>query len=200
MSNEQGEIVLHVVQVPDDFDFDGVALGDSIEFSGAGAGNGSTTGDGNTDGEGGGNYCADGSEEHPGAARLVDEYGVSYQEVIGWFCTANGENGEQLGSTNSGFGEIKLALETAQISGGTADELLAMRDEGLGWGQIWKELGFTGKPKEDEVSGQQDTQAEDDNDNGQGSGADNSNGNGPPDHANNDKDKGKGNNGKGNDK
>lgn len=183
--NGDGEIILYVVRVSEDFDFDSIALGDPIEFSESESGNENVSISGA--GAGGGNYCANGDAEHPGAVQIVEEYGVSYQEVMAWFCAANEGNGEQLGSTNSGFGEIKLALETAQIVGGTADDLLAMRSEGLGWGQIWSNLGFSGKPKDEDGSGQQGNQSEPRSDNGQGAGAENSNGNGPPDHANNDK-------------
>ena len=41
-----------------------------------------------------------------------------------------------------GFGEIARVYMMAQSSGKTVAELLAMRESGMGWGQIMKELGF----------------------------------------------------------
>lgn len=73
-----------------------------------------------------GYYCTDAEATHPMVARLATRYGVSEAKIAGWFC-----NG-------FGFGEIMLALQTATRTGATADEYLAERGSGLGWGQIWR--------------------------------------------------------------
>jgi hypothetical protein len=128
---------------------------------------------------------------HPVAANIAETYGVSYEEVMGWFCKDTGTTGEgeeppdepcddptgetceeppdetcddptgetcepvgeegeegTTGKSKFGFGEIVLALHTADIADVSVDELLNQRQEGQGWGQIWKELGYNGKPKE----------------------------------------------------
>jgi hypothetical protein len=42
-----------------------------------------------------------------------------------------------------GFGQIMLGLETGDLEG-----TLALRAEGMGWGQIWQEMGLIGKGKD----------------------------------------------------
>jgi hypothetical protein len=73
------------------------------------------------------------ADPHPFAERLVEDYGVSYEQIMDWFC----EGGY-------GFGEIKLALETSLRTGMTAEELLALKTELGGWGEVWLELGLIG--------------------------------------------------------
>ncbi len=82
-----------------------------------------------------GNYCANPSEQHPAGLKLAAEYGVTYEEVIGWFCQGYG------------MGEIMLALQTSQKTGLPPAELLAMKTEQGGWGQVWQNLGLIGKGK-----------------------------------------------------
>jgi hypothetical protein len=86
---------------------------------------------------------------HPVGAGIAARYEVEYSLVMTWFCDGYG------------FGQIMLALETSKVLSSetyegefrTPEELLAMRTDQLGWGQIWKELGFTGRPKGDDWTG-----------------------------------------------
>lgn len=82
-----------------------------------------------------GNYCTNLTEQHPAGAKLAAQYGVTYAEVIGWFCQGYG------------MGEIMLALQTSQRTGLTPAELLAMKTEQGGWGNVWQNLGLIGKGK-----------------------------------------------------
>lgn len=47
------------------------------------------------------------------------------------------------------YGAIMLALKTSQIDGVLvdADTLLVERANGIGWGQIWKDMGLIGCEK-----------------------------------------------------
>ncbi|HLA98135.1 MAG TPA: DUF5666 domain-containing protein [Anaerolineales bacterium] len=68
-----------------------------------------------------------GNETHPKGQMLADEHGVTYEEIMGWFCQ------------RFGFGEIDLAYSLAEAyaaQGITAAQLFDMRHSGLGWGQI----------------------------------------------------------------
>jgi hypothetical protein len=53
------------------------------------------------------------------------------EEVMGWFC----EGAE--------FEDIMVALETEKHTGTIAEDMLAMRAEGLSWEEIWLVVGFT---------------------------------------------------------
>lgn len=53
------------------------------------------------------------------------------EEVMTWFC----EGAE--------FEDILVALETEEHTGTTAEDMLAMRAEGLSWEEIWLVVGFT---------------------------------------------------------
>ncbi len=77
-----------------------------------------------------------GVDPHPVAAKLAEEYGVSLEEIMEWFCEGN-----------FGFGEIKLALAAGEKAGMAPEELLNMKDELGGWGLVWQELGLKGKDK-----------------------------------------------------
>lgn len=52
------------------------------------------------------------------------------EEVMTWFC-----NGAE-------FEDILMALETEELNGTSAEEMLAMRAEGLSWDEIWLIVGF----------------------------------------------------------
>jgi hypothetical protein len=80
-------------------------------------------------------YCSGDKEgDHPFAASIADTYGVDVSEVTGFFCQGYG------------FGQIMLALQTGQMEGatGSVEDMLAARESGMGWGQIWKEMGLIG--------------------------------------------------------
>lgn len=91
------------------------------------------------DGDGVGDACDDedddddtgadcvGADPHPVLQAYADEFEISYDTVLGWFCAGNG------------VGEIGRALLiAAQVEGVTAEELLAMRAAGESWGAIKK--------------------------------------------------------------
>jgi hypothetical protein len=83
-------------------------------------------------------YCSGEKEkQHPVATKIAAVFDTTYEEVMGYFCDG------------FGFGQIILAYQTSLISGENVADILAKREAGMGWGQIWKELGFKGKPKED---------------------------------------------------
>jgi len=85
-------------------------------------------------------YCADGKQEkpHPLAARMAERFDVTEQWVMGYFCDGYG------------MGAIMLALKTSQIDGIAADPdfLLDERANGVGWGNIWKNIGLIGSERE----------------------------------------------------
>jgi len=80
--------------------------------------------------------------QHPMGARLAEAFEVEYDDIMGWFC-----------EDEMGFGQIMLALTTAQVYDGeaVAADFLARRAAGEGWGQIWQEEGLIGRgrPKGD---------------------------------------------------
>jgi hypothetical protein len=79
--------------------------------------------------------CAGGSV-HPVAASLAASYGVSYEQIMGWFCDGK-----------YGLGEIMHALETGEETGVPAEDLLGLKTELGGWGQVWQGLGLIGRSK-----------------------------------------------------
>ena len=105
-----------------------------------------------TDGDGVGDACQVPEEEpeelcmrddHPVALALAEEFAYAYDDdadyaysvIADWHCSGKG------------FGEIARALLIAEKFKGeegetvTPEEVMAMRDEGMGWGQIKKEFG-----------------------------------------------------------
>jgi hypothetical protein len=65
-----------------------------------------------------------GANPHPTGTRLAARYGVSYEEIMGWFCQG------------FGFGEIDLAYGLSRQAGVSAGQIFALRVSGLGWGEI----------------------------------------------------------------
>ena len=70
----------------------------------------------------------------PEAARLAERYGVTYQEIMTWFCL------------NYGFGEIDLAYSISLETGIPVTEIFAMRESGTSWGLIKQTLVPNEKP------------------------------------------------------
>lgn len=82
-------------------------------------------------------YCSDENEKpHPAAAFLAKLYDKDVSEIMEYHCDG------------FGFGQIFLALQTEKVTEVAYDEHLVSRTEGEGWGIIWQELGFKGKPKD----------------------------------------------------
>jgi hypothetical protein len=77
--------------------------------------------------------CGSGNT-HPVASRMADEFGVSYDEIMGWHCKG------------FGFGEIAKAYLLAKKTGKAPGDYFAMRTSGKGWGNIFKEEQV--KPKD----------------------------------------------------
>jgi hypothetical protein len=77
-----------------------------------------------------------GVEQHPTGLKLADRYGVTYEEIMGWFCQ------------HFGFGEIDLAYGLSMQYDIPAADIFALRMEGMGWGVIKKLLknGWTPTP------------------------------------------------------
>ncbi len=79
-----------------------------------------------------------GAYTHPVAEWLAEKYEVPYEEIMDWFCEGH-----------YGFGEIVHALVASEETGIPPEELLAMKTELGGWGQVWRELGMKGKKDKD---------------------------------------------------
>jgi hypothetical protein len=70
-----------------------------------------------------------GAAPHPEGLHLAELYQVEYAEIIDWFCRGYG------------FGEIDLTYNLSQQTGVTVTQIFTMRNMGLGWGKIMKQLG-----------------------------------------------------------
>lgn len=70
-----------------------------------------------------------GADPHPTGEKLAQRYGVTYEEIMHWFC-----NGRY------GFGEIDLAYSLSAQTSRPVTEIFAMRAAGMGWGEIKKAL------------------------------------------------------------
>ena len=80
-------------------------------------------------------FCDHRDIEHPVGTRLAEAFQVDYDDfVMEWFC-----------EDEMGFGQIMLALTTAEAYGGDAADFLDRRAPGVGWGQIWQEEGLIGQ-------------------------------------------------------
>ncbi|MEJ5313825.1 MULTISPECIES: DUF5666 domain-containing protein [Anaerolinea] len=79
--------------------------------------------------------CDAGDKQHPEGLRLAERYGVPYEEIMGWFCRGYG------------FGEIDLAYEMSVQSGMPVTDIFAMRESGMGWGNIKKAVEVTATPE-----------------------------------------------------
>ena len=76
-----------------------------------------------------------GVDPQPKAWELAYTYHVTYDKIMGWFCQGYG------------FGEIDLAYELSLVSDMPVEEIFAMRESGMGWGQIKAQLEPTKTPK-----------------------------------------------------
>lgn len=148
---KKGETVL--VNVPADFDFTSVNIGDWVLVKGKNwvensivaewikpVGKDSIKNDvdkseGSKDNSA---FCADDKQvkPHPLSVKIAERYGASEEWVMGYFCDGYG------------MGAIMLALKTSMVNGADPADLLDARAEGKGWGQIWKDLGIIGSEKE----------------------------------------------------
>ncbi len=77
--------------------------------------------------------CENRTEQHPAALKLVAKFKASiptitYEQVMEWFCKG------------FGFGEIDLAYDLSLKSGMEVADIFQMRIDGLGWGNIKKQV------------------------------------------------------------
>lgn len=79
--------------------------------------------------------CEATDKQHPEGLRLAERYGVPYEEIMGWFCKGYG------------FGEIDLAYEMSAQSGIPVTDIFALRESGMGWGNIKKSVEATATPE-----------------------------------------------------
>ena len=81
-------------------------------------------------------YCTNPDARHPALNALAMGYGAEYGQLLNYFCIGH-----------YGVGEIMLALQTAALvdNGMTAGDILALKAELGGWGQVWQELGLKGR-------------------------------------------------------
>ncbi|MEN8241144.1 MAG: hypothetical protein ABFS17_04430 [Chloroflexota bacterium] len=146
-----------LVYLPEGFDFTGIEFGSELALTGEFTGEGEFTAsgvaapaecdgdgecpDGEGDGDGDGDqveerhrnaFCDEDKKEgaHPFAAGIAATYGVSEEEVMAMFC-----DGYSVGA-------IMLAFQTREMNGADPADTLGQRDEGQGWGQIWKDAGL----------------------------------------------------------
>ncbi len=80
-----------------------------------------------------------GTEQHPTGLKLAQRYGVSYEEIMGWFC-----------QYHLGFGEIDEGYSLSLQTGKPAAEIFSMRLSGMGWGEIKQALLEKNNPKPSE--------------------------------------------------
>jgi hypothetical protein len=84
-------------------------------------------------------WCLEGEDVHPVAERLAEDYDVSYEEIIGWFCDG------------FGFGEIGLAYQISaeSVNETPVEELFEARHAtNMGWGLIMQDEGLIGRRPE----------------------------------------------------
>lgn len=82
-----------------------------------------------------GYYCTHPEDHHPSLDALALQYTWPYDDVLKWFCEGR-----------FGVGEIKHAFETWVAIDGhlTPNEILALKVQLGGWGQVWQQLGVKG--------------------------------------------------------
>jgi hypothetical protein len=79
----------------------------------------------------GGPYCSRSAARHqPAGEKLAQRLGVSYRDVMEWYC-----QGYELG-------EIGLAYRISRAANIEVDEVFAWRLSGLGWGEIMQKYGL----------------------------------------------------------
>jgi hypothetical protein len=133
----KGDVRGEVIQVIDDDDPDD---DDDGEGQGKGKGKGQDKNKNKKGGDGDGGkaasaYCSgEKDKEHPFAAGIAETYDADLEEVMGYFCQG------------FGFGQIMLALQTGKMENVDASvaDMLAARESGQGWGQIWKDMDLIG--------------------------------------------------------
>ncbi len=173
--------ITYTVTAPMGFDLTTLKVGDIIILNGL-MGSDTILGAGIQvmfagDGEGnkGGYYCENLADAHNVAERLAQRSGLYYEQIMNWFCV-----------DGLGFGEIMNAIKASERLGSATSvaEIIAMKQELGGWGQVKQALGLNGNPHQTDV---EDPEVVIEQTNNGNSNHDKTQG--PPMHANNDKDK-----------
>jgi len=73
------------------------------------------------------------TKHDPAGEKLAQHLGVSYSEVMSWYCQGYD------------FSEITLAYRISRVKGVTVEEVFARRASGLGWEKILQKYGLNGK-------------------------------------------------------
>jgi hypothetical protein len=150
VETEAGET--HTILPGEGFDFSSIAEGNTVTVKGTLNEDGtvaalevmveeqddSTDEDGDGEEEDGpstGYYCTQSEEPHPFGTLLAERYETDYATLQAWFCGG------------FGWGQVMLALQTSEITGGDPGALLELRSGGAGWGEIWQELKLIGRPE-----------------------------------------------------
>lgn len=139
---------VHTIVPPAGFDWSSLKLGDIVEVKGTLNANGSVSAlsikieqaDADQTDKSDSYYCVQSAVQHPAGARLAERYEMPYEDLQAWFCQG------------FGWGQVKLALQTAKLKGVDAADLLQARLDGQGWGQIWQGLNLVGRSRQDEPS------------------------------------------------
>ena len=132
-SVEQGDRVL--IKAHDE---GGTKVADFVKQVGAGGTNGkpdhADSPEGSKDNSA---FCGGAVQEkpHPLVEKIFERYGLEESEFMAYFC-----DGYSLGA-------VMLAYKTSLLDGSIPGELLAKREAGQPWGQIWKDSSFIGKNK-----------------------------------------------------
>lgn len=143
VETESGET--YTVLPGEDFDFSTLAVDDTVQVEGTLNEDGTVAARTVTVGEeepveeeddrSNGYYCRQSEDAHPFGERLAERYETDYETLQSWFCDG------------FGWGQIMLALQTGKITGDDPAALLEARQDGEGWGQIWKRLKLIGRPE-----------------------------------------------------
>jgi hypothetical protein len=81
-----------------------------------------------------------GVEPHPRGMDLAEDFVVTFETIMGYFC----EDGY-------GFGEIKLAYQISLANDEevvNVEEVFALRESGLGWGEIMQQYNLIGSTRD----------------------------------------------------
>jgi hypothetical protein len=147
---------IFTVQVGDNFNFETIGLGDTLEVKGTLGADGilvctelkiqerARDKVQLQDGEGNASFCVSQDKLHPVVEKISVTYGVPYETILGYIC---GEN-------SVGLGQIMLTLQTAELTKGSFEEILNGGFENISWGQIWQENNLIGKPDKGVPPGQ----------------------------------------------
>lgn len=88
-------------------------------------------------------YCTTDDKLHPVAAKIAEDYSVDYMDIEALLC----------GDPSVPLGQIMLALQTADLTGGDFTDYLNGFEK-ISWGQVWQDLGIQGKPDHGTPPGQ----------------------------------------------